>query len=190
MTVDEERVIHLAIAQVVKEVDAYVALRSGTAGRVVAGSLFDLLGQPNTVTKDHIAVQIVNVEENSVYRSTQTHRARPDGMHERVRPSVRVNVYVQFVANIVIYAEALKALSLVMAFFQNRSSFDITGNGDGASRVIFELYSMTFEQQNHLWASLGAKYMPSVVYKAAVVDIHDSLVHAEVPPVEQISTEG
>src|SRR5215208_4290453 len=131
--------------------NAYVRLRSGAAeDRVAAGSLHDLAGMPSSVTKDHIAVQIVNVEE-SVYRSMQTHRPRPDGlMHERVRPSVRVNVYILFVANLAKYDEALKALSLVIAFFQNRVSLDIAGNGDGASRVIFELYSMTFEQQNHL----------------------------------------
>ena len=133
---------------------------------------------------------IVNVEENSVYRSLETHRTKPDGMHERVRPSVRINVYVLFVANLSKYAEALKAISLVIAFFQNRFTFVISGNGDGSSKVIFELYSMTFEQQNHLWASLGAKYMPSVMYKAAILEISDTQVEAEVPPVEEISTEG
>jgi len=185
-------VIQRSIVQVVSEVNAYLNLRAPglTATRAAAGSLFDLNGQPNPVTRNVVAVQIVNVEENSVYRSMETYRARPDGMHERVRPSVRFNVYVHFVANLDDYFEALKAISLVIAFFQNRFTFNISGNGDGPSKVIFELYSMTFEQQNHLWASLGAKYMPSVMYKAAILDIRDTQVDAEVPPVEEISTEG
>lgn len=184
--------IHLSIARVLNEVNSYLNMRSPglDENRVAAGSLFDLAGLPNPDTHDRIAVQIVNIEENSVYRSMETHRARPDGMHQRVRPSVRINVYVLFVANLDDYPEALKAISLVIAFFQNRYAFDIAGNGDGSSRVIFELYSMTFEQQNHLWASLGAKYMPSVMYKAAILDISDTQVEAEVPPVEEISTEG
>ncbi len=181
--------IHLSITEVVKEINAYLTLRAGVPeARVAAGSLFDQAGVPNKTTQNRIAVQVVNVEENFVYRSMETHRARPDGTHERVRPPVRVNLYVLFVANLGDYVEALKAISLVMAFFQNRYTFDISGNGDGTSKVIFELYSMTFEQQNHLWASLGAKYMPSVMYKAAILDIRDTLVEAEVPPVEEIST--
>ena len=184
--------IHLSIAQVVREINAYLNLRSPgiSETRVVAGALFDLTGAPNAATRNRIAAQVVNVEENSVCRSMETHRTRSDGRHERVRPSVRVNLYVLFSANLDDYGEALKAVSLIVAFFQNRYAFDISGNGDGSSRVIFELYSMTFEQQNHLWAALGAKYSPSVMYKAAIVDIRDVRVDAEVPPVEEITTEG
>lgn len=184
--------IHLAVTQVLNEMNAYLNLRSPglTPTRATAGSLFDLTGQPNAVTRNVVSVQIVNVEENAVYRSMETHRVRPDGMNERVRPGVRANVYVLFVANMDNYLEALKAISLVISFFQNHHTFDIAGNGEGSSRVTFELYSMTFEQQNHLWATLGAKYMPSVVYKAAILDIHDTQVVAEVPPVEEIETRG
>ena len=184
--------IHLAVAQVVDEINSYLNLRSPglIEKRVVPGSLFDLLGQPNPDTRDRIAVQVVNVEKDQVYRSVEIHRPRADGLHERVNPGVRVNAYVLFVANLDSYAEALKAISLVIAFFQNRYAFDVSANGDGASHVVFELHSMTFEEQNHLWASLGAKYMPSVVYKAALLEIRDTQVEAEVPPVEEISTEG
>jgi hypothetical protein len=185
-------VIHVAIAQVVREINEYINVRSPAmnAERVTAGSLFDLTGPPNAATRNRVAVQVVNVEANGVYRSLETYRPRPDGLHVRVRPPVRVNLYVLFVANLDAYDEALKALSLVVAFFQNRYTFDVSGNGDAASRVIFELYPMTFEQQNHLWASLGAKFMPSVVYKASVVDIRDAQAAAIVPPVVEISTEG
>jgi hypothetical protein len=87
------------------------------------------------------------------------------------------------------YGEALKALSDVTAFFQNRSTFEVSG-GNGTSRVIFDLFSMTFEQQNHLWAALGAKYMPSIVYKAGIIDVQDVRVEAEVAPVEEILAES
>jgi uncharacterized protein DUF4255 len=185
-------VIHLAIAEVVTEVNAYLNLRSPalTTNRVVSGSLFDLQGSPNAATRNRIVVEIVNLEKDAVYRSIETYRTRPDGTHERIRPSVRINAFVLFIANLDDYPEALKAISLVIAFFQNRYSFDVSANGDGSARVVFELYSMTFEEQNHLWASLGAKYMPSVVYKAAILDIRDTQVDAEVPPVEEISTTG
>ncbi|OFZ96302.1 MAG: hypothetical protein A3H35_17160 [Betaproteobacteria bacterium RIFCSPLOWO2_02_FULL_62_17] len=185
--------IHLAIAQVVDELNAYLNLRSPglTPERVVAGSLFDLAGALNTKTKDRVVASVVNVEENRVYHSLDTYQTRADGMNERVKPKVRVNVYLLFVGNFDKYDEALKAISNVIGFFQHRNVFVVSGNGaEESSRVVYELYSLTFEQQNHLWAALGAKYMPAVMYKAGIVDIRDTQVEAEVPPVEEIATEA
>ena len=93
------------------------------------------------------------------------------------------------VANYADYAEALKMLSFVIGFFQQRGSFEVLTNEGERARVQFELLSTTFEQQNHLWAALGAKYMPSVLYKVGILDIRDPQVEAEVPPVEEIRTE-
>jgi len=184
-------VIHLAVAQVVDELNAYLNLRSPglTQERVVAGSLYDLAGALNTKTRDRLVASVINVEENRIYHSLDTYQTRPDGMNERVKPKVRVNVYLLFAGNLDKYDEALKAISNVIGFFQRRNAFVVSGNGsEDASRVVFELYSLTFEQQNHLWAALGAKYVPSVIYKAGIVDIRDTQVEAEVPPVEEIAT--
>jgi hypothetical protein len=183
--------IHVAVAQVVAELNAYLNLRSPglTQERVVAGSLFDLTGSLSAKTRDRLVVSVVNVEENRVYHSVETYQTRADGMNERVKPKVRLNVYLLFVGNLDKYDEALKAISHAIGFFQHRNVFAVSGNGD-SSRVVFELYSMTFEQQNHLWAAIGAKYMPSVMYRAGIVDIRDTQIEAEVPPVEEIVTEA
>lgn len=185
--------IHLAVAQAIDELNAYINLRSPgrTQERVVAGSLFDLAGDPNAKVRDRVVASVVNVEENRVYHSLDTYQTRADGMNERVKPKVRINIYLLFVGNFDRYDEALKAISHVIGFFQHRIVFVVSGNGaDESSRVVYELYSLTFEQQNHLWAALGAKYMPSVIYKAGIVDIRDTQVEAEVPPVEEIATEA
>ena len=187
--------IHLAVAQVVQEANAYINLRApGGVGaptdRVVSASLFKLDGTLDTNVRNRVVVQVVNVEKNTVYRSMETTRVRPDGVYERVNPSVRVNAYVLFIANFDDYTEALKSISLVMAFFQNRYTFEVPNNGSGTQHLVFDLHSLTFEELNHLWASLGAKYMPSVVYKAAILDIQDWQMDAEVPPVQEISTQG
>lgn len=182
--------IHLAIAQLVEELNAYLKVRTGDdQDRVVAGSLFDLSGTPNAKTRDKVVAGLVNVEENCVYRSLDIYRTRADGINERIKPKVRLNVYLLFVGNLDKYDEALKAIANVIGFFQQRGAFTVTGNGsEGASRIVLELHSLSFEQQNHLWAALGAKYMPSVVYKAGIVDVRDAQVEAEVSPVEEIVT--
>lgn len=189
--------IDLALKHVVSELNDYfyavfppLAPASTVRERVVASSLFDLDGKVNSAAKDKVVVQVVNVQEDRVYHSVDVFRRRDDDTSELVRPEIKVNVFVLFVANISSYAEAAKMLSWVIAFFQHRNTFDykgIPGLTDLEGHFTFELHSMTFEQQNHLWGTLGAKYMPSVMFKLGIVDISDRQVRAEIPPILDIS---
>jgi Pvc16 N-terminal domain len=183
--------LHVMMSRLAEELTAYLDLRAPvtTPGRVFAGSLLDLAGQPNAGAKGHVVLSVVNVDENRVYRSLDQYRKRGDGVSERIKPPVRLDVSLLIVANYADYNEALKMLSFVISFFQQRGSFDMPVADGARAKVQFELLSTTFEQQNHLWAALGAKYMPSVIYKAGILDIRDSQVEAEVPPVEEIRTE-
>ncbi|RLA16292.1 MAG: DUF4255 domain-containing protein, partial [Gammaproteobacteria bacterium] len=113
----------------------------------------------------------------------------PDGSTDVVQPEVRVNLFLLFIANISEYDESLKALEYVISFFQTRHVFNyasIPQLADQQGRMVFELHSMTFEQQNHLWGSLGSKYQPSIMYKAGIVNIRDRQLEAQVQPVQDI----
>lgn len=183
--------IHHLVKHVADELNVYLDLRSpGQTERVVPGSLLGLDGNPDANLKEKIVISLVNVQEDPVYHSVDTFARRPDGTSELVRPEVRLNFYMLFIANLSIYGEALKAIANVVAFFQQRpaTSFsDIPALADRRGRISFELHSMTFEQQNHLWGTLGAKYMPSVMYKLGLVQIDDSRIDALVPPVSEIN---
>ena len=182
--------IHLTIDYVVAELNRYMRARTGLAqDRVVAAALVTPDGELNKDAKDMVVVEVVNVEEDRVYHSVETFSRRPDGTSEVIKPEVRVNLYVLFVGNFGKYGEALKAVSLVISFFQHRHAFDyatVPGLQGRKGRIALELFSATFEQQNHLWGTLGAKYMPSVLYKIGMVDIRDEVVEGEVAPLEQI----
>lgn len=189
--------IDLALKYVVGELNDYfyavippLAPAATMRERVVAASLFDLDGKVNNDAKEKVVAQVVNIQEDRVYHSVEVFRKRDDDTSELVRPEIKVNVFVLFVANISTYADAAKMLSWVIAFFQHRNTFDyksIPGLTEREGHFSFELHSMTFEQQNHLWGALGAKYMPSVMFKLGIVDISDPQVRAEVPPVLDVS---
>ena len=44
---------------------------------------------------------------------------------------------------------------------------------------VVDLFSLNFEQVNHLWSTLGGKYMPSVLYKIRQVTIDENLTVSE-----------
>ena len=183
--------IHAAIEYVVGELNNYLNLRSPSLSpdRVVAGSLFDLDGNVDDNAKDKVILSLVNIEEDRVYRSVEIYKKREDGIAEAIKPKIQVDLYLLFIANLADYGEALKAVGHVISFFQHRKSIDyssVPGLVNQEGRLAFELHSISFEQQNHLWGALGAKYMPSVMYRLAIVTVRDEQIEAEVQPVEEI----
>jgi len=184
-------VIHLVVQHVVSELNDYLNLRSPSLApdRVVLGSLYDVDGNPDASAKEKVVVSMVNLQEDRVYHSVDLYEKQPDGSTDVVQPEVRVNLFLLFIANISEYDESLKALEYVISFFQTRHVFNyasIPQLADQQGRMVFELHSMTFEQQNHLWGSLGSKYQPSIMYKAGIVNIRDRQLEAQVQPVQDI----
>lgn len=187
--------IHQSLQYVVDELNAYLQLRSPslTPDRLVLESLFDADGNLNTSARDKVVLSLVNVQQDPVYQPVETYEKRPDGKAELVRPELKVNLFLLFVANLSGYSECLKALEQIISFFQAHHSFRysaIPTLSDQPGRMVFDLYSMTFEQQNHLWGALGSKYRPSIMYKVSLVGIRDRQVEAIVPPVEQAKING
>jgi hypothetical protein len=185
--------IEQTISHVVAELNSYLFLRSQTADRVLAASLFDLNGNLDPDCHDKVVVSVINVEKERSCQSVETYERRADGISEQVKPPVKVNLYLLFTANMSKYGEAMKALDQVICFFQHRPSFDfssIRSIEEQQGRVVFQIYSMSLEQVNHLWSALGGKYMPSVVYKAGIFSLRDRQLEAEVPPVEEMVTES
>lgn len=182
-----------ALNHVVSELNAYLQLRSPSTDpdRATLGSLFDRDGKPNAAVADKLIVSVVSVREEPVYRSVEVLRRRSDGVAEFQRPEVSLNIFVFLIANYSDYKEALKALTSVIAFFQRRTSFTLL-DPELSEQVqfSFELQPLSFEQQNHLWGSLGAKYMPSIMYKVGIVKVRDAQVEAELPPVRQVASHG
>jgi hypothetical protein len=65
-------------------------------------------------------------------------------------------------------------ISHIIAYFQGTNYFTKTNAPDlpnGIEKLIMEVYSMPIEQQNYMWGALGAKYLPSVLYRMRLVVI-------------------
>ena len=53
-------------------------------------------------------------------------------------------------------------------------------------RLVLELYTLTFEQINYLWGSLGGKQMPFALYKLRLVEVEADRTRAVGAPIETI----
>ncbi len=123
-----------------------------------------------------IMMSVVNVEQDAVLRNAKTYTAISETDIRYHNPAISLNLYVLFSAVNNSYDEALKDLSELILCFQKKMVFTGTdipnfNNAPLIEKLIFDYYSMTFEQLNHLWGILGGKYYPSVMYKVRLVTI-------------------
>lgn len=115
------------------------------------------------------AMTIVNIEEEKIFKTQEPPIIRRGNTYVKREPDIKLNLYVLVSAYNKNYEEALKFIAKVVSFFQQHSVFVRTEKEkdfpEGCERIIAELYTATFEQQNQIWASLSMGYMPSVIYK-------------------------
>jgi hypothetical protein len=106
-----------------------------------------------------------------------------------LNPDVKLNLYVMITTNFGDYSTALKYLSYVISFFQSKFVFDHQSSPKldlGIEKLIVELYTLTFEQQNYLWSAVGSKLLPSVLYKVRMLVVQENLSKLDAPSIQII----
>lgn len=189
--------IHDALQLLVNQLNG--TLRGGGgADAVFLGNI----AQVESETKDElkqVVLSLVNVEEDASLKNGPNHRLRNGEVVYENRP-VHLHLYLLFSANHGDYGTALKRLGEVITFFQGRNVFTAANSPDLSKlsltaeqldgfRLTLELHSLSFEQINHLWGSLGGKQVPFVLYRARLVSLTAHEFRAGGPPIERISAD-
>ena len=92
-------------------------------------------------------------------------------------PPVNLNLYLLFTVCMGNYEHALIYLSHIITFFQSKYAFTRQNSVTMAEglpedfHIILDLYSLTFEQANYLWSTLGGKQHPFVCYKIRLLQM-------------------
>ena len=134
---------------------------------------------------------LVNIEEDKVAKNPQNF-VRESGTIFYQNPKIYLNLYALFAITNSKYPDALQNLSLIIRCFQRTSVFDKSTHpgmeviAPNIERLTLDLFTLNFEQVNHLWSTLGGKYFPSVLYKIKVVAIEDTTSRVEGKLIEEI----
>lgn len=137
-----------------------------------------------------IVMSLVNIQEETTLKNIPNYR-QENGRTVYRNPPVHLNLFVLFsVLHREQYETSLKRLTRVIEFFQWRKEFSFaTAPKAGVAqdvKVYAELYTLTFEQLNHLWGALGGKQVPFVLYKLRVVALEAQKQQAEGPAITEI----
>jgi hypothetical protein len=186
--------IDQVLQYIVVEINQYFRVRFGlNENIVVLSGLVNIDGTPALQQDNKIVLTMLNVEQEKVVATNGNYQVNGDKT-SKVNPPVFLNVYLLFSgyfpgSN---YAEALKFISGVIAFFQSNISFsreEAAGLPDGVDKLVFDLQKFSYQDLSHIWGMLGSKHMPSVGYKLRLLMIDNKQVREQRPVIEKIKPE-
>ncbi|ASZ12268.1 DUF4255 domain-containing protein [Chitinophaga pendula] len=161
--------------------------------KVILSGIVNQDGSIAVQGENKIIATLINIERETVVQRPGTAAGRSFGTP--VGPPASINLYVMFSAYFSSnnYAEALRFTSFIIAYFQSKPVFDTTntpGLDTIIGKVIFEMESLAADKLNNVWTTLGAKYMPSVVYKVRMLTFNDAIIREFRPAVADIAADS
>ncbi len=185
--------------------------RSGdsiTQDDIILDSIAMLESDSQGDLNNKVIISLVNTEEESTLKNNRNTVRTATGIKYK-EPPVFLNLYVLISTTLGqdlqdAYEFALHRLSLVIQFFQAKRSFtiqnspfstisndsNISQESKNELKLNVELYTLTFEQINHLWGSLGGKQVPFAMYKIRLVKIQEdtSIIAPVIEEIENVET--
>jgi hypothetical protein len=147
------------------------------------------------VPRGMLTLSIVNIKEDKALKNLPN--VVRDNANLRLtyeNPPVFLNFQILITATHAKYTEALMVLSRAIRFFQYKNIFTQENVAPASLtppqyfnpldqleefKLIFDLYSPTMEELNHLWGTLGGKQYPSVMYIMRLLDLKFKAVQSE-----------
>lgn len=175
--------------------DAYGSVLPQVAlGNVAEG--FGSNGSSGGLPRNLLYLSMVNIKEEKTLKNLPNYVRNDATLKVSYENSpVFLNLHILITATHTDYTNALTALSRVIRFVQFRNVLtqdnvapaSITSSSVPIMaldqleefKLIFDLYSPTMEEVNHLWGTLGGKQYPFVVYLLRMLDLKFQAVQNE-----------
>jgi hypothetical protein len=127
-----------------------------------------------------VVLSLLKIEEETTLKNTPHFEVKDNKTAYKNQP-VNLNLYLLVSANCDTYDKSLRSISKIIEYFQGKKVFTSANTVYNRNNVAFEeldyfrfnleLYSPSFEEQNHIWGTLGGRQLPSVIYKIQLIQI-------------------
>jgi hypothetical protein len=197
-----------ALTIVINELEKHLTDTYGSGAvspQVRLGNIAEGIGNSSGtgVPRDILALSMVNIREEKALKNV-SNQIRNDVTMKVVyqNPPVFLNCQILVVATHGNYSNALLMLSRAIRFFQFKNVFSqdsvtpasITTNAPASPfdtletfKLIFDLYSPTMEEVNHLWGTLGGKQYPFVLYSMRLLELKFQAAQSEGTLVSEVT---
>lgn len=186
------------LAHIAAELNAFVCRHQGISPdipKVILSSIVNPDGSMAPADTNVVLLSLMDVRQDAA--TSNIHKMQQNtasGIGYQVNSTaLHVNLFLLFT----MYfdgdktRESLNFLTLVLRFFQARSTFthsNSPGLPKNIERLEFSLETQDFQQKGHMWSLLGLKYMPFLLYKARILSIIDTEPEFFIPPITSSDT--
>jgi hypothetical protein len=145
------------------------------------------IGNGTLDLRDKVLLSVVNLQEERTLKNTPAYVRDDAALRVRYEnPPVFLNLALLVTATHATYVNALRALSRALLFFQHRTVLthdnvapsSITNDAPPQNvdrlaefKLIFNLWSPTFEEVNDMWGMLGGKQFPFALYSMRMLEL-------------------
>ncbi len=199
--------IRTALTFIKNELDAYFVARENDPALYAPGSNVEMqalaapAGAIDLNDNLHAYMMLVGIEEGRREGKRPLYIAADNNDFYKLNPPVELELSLLFVAHRSSYPMALRDLTHIVSFFQANPVFDrqrypamnatVTDPDitpwQLVDRLSFRMMNLGFEQQNNLWAMIGTKYLPNVLYKVNVLTVFDTQPKEKATPVSEFN---
>lgn len=194
--------IHTSLSFLTNELNEHLKLRTGTPD-VDRIFLTSVATESNgiVIPDRSLGMSLINIEEERAYKDQKASVINNEGIVEYRNPEINLNLYVLISANFQDkiendssddYVEGLKQLSYIISFFQAKNVFTQENSPSLASydqniqKLVVVLYSYSFEQLYNFWSVVGARYLPSVLYRISLLSFQAKDIYETSVPIEKV----
>ena len=110
--------------------------------------------------------------------------------HNIGRQKLSLNIFVIFCCHFSNsnYSEAIRFLDLIITYFEENYTLEAQNIYDGNNKIKIEIETSNLDKIHNIWAAIGAKYLPSVMYKLRMVVVDSNNINAFLPAVQNTGT--
>jgi hypothetical protein len=145
--------------------------------KAVLSALVNQDGSIAIQTENKVIISLVNIEKESYSVSSQVIG----------RQRLALNIYVLFScyfsnSN---YSESIRFLDLIICYFEENymvQTFSLLDKG----KVQIEIETYNIEKSQNLWSTMGAKYLPSAMYKIRMLVVDANTMGMFIPSIGSI----
>ena len=83
------------------------------------------------------------------------------------------------------YSEGIRFLDLIITYFEENYTLEAQNIYDGNNKIKIEIETSNIDNVHNIWATIGAKYLPSVVYKLRMIVVDSNNISAFTPAVQK-----
>jgi hypothetical protein len=159
-----------------------------TENKVVLSNLVENDGSSSRDVEDKVVLFLIQLDEESSLKNSSGRGGMTGGGFAERNAPLFLNLHIFFCTNFKgqNYVEGLNYLSAIIRYFQqNRILVPSASLGFSKSieKLSFELCKLDYDQMSNIWSSIGAKLLPSVMYKVGIVVMDDSPIKKVTPAI-------